>query len=130
MSLSIAVIDNDREFLKSVKKIYTKTGAYVKTYRYNGNVNGFNRTARKFDIIVVNYKLAGCNGANIVSCLLKSGFDGTIIIIADELDKRYENFQYYVTKSEVMEHPDHILHKEGDIVEQAVEASVLLQKVV
>jgi len=124
----IGVIDDDKGFLEETKKIYEGKDLFVDVFLYPDDIGSFYRMSSKFDLILVGSELGGFNGANVVRKLLSSDVGGTVIMVSDVINDNHRDFNYYVSKGELMGNPDCVLYKNKDIVEQAVEASVLLQK--
>lgn len=125
---NIGVIDDDTIFLENIKNNYSNRGLSITIFCYPDDLNYFYRVSKKFDVILIGHRLGGSNGANVFKKLLGNGIGGTIIVMSGTYDEHYRNFEYYVNKDEIVNNPNSILGKKSDIVEQAVEASVLLQK--
>jgi DNA-binding NtrC family response regulator len=125
---TIAVIDDDITFLQKIESNYSECGLSITVFRYPDELDYFYKASKKFDVILIGHRLGGSNGANVFKKLLAKGIDGTIIVMSNTYDEHYSNFEYYVSKDDILNNPDGILGKKNDIVEQAVEASVLLQK--
>ena len=124
----IGVIDDDEKFLAEIKKAYEDKNLSIDVFLYPNDLGSFYKLSVRFDLILVGSELGGFNGANVVRRLLSNGVEGTVIMVSDFINDNHRDFNYYVSKSEVMRNPEGVLYKDKDIVEQAVEASVLLQK--
>jgi len=124
----IGVIDDNMEFLEKIKKTYENRGLSVDIFLYPNDIGSFYRMSGKFDLMLVGSELGGFNGANVVRRLLSGDVGGTVVMISDVINDNHRDFNYYISKNELMGNPDSVLYKDKDIVEQAVEASVLLQK--
>lgn len=106
---SVALLDGDREWLRTAEKLLQQEGVEVKTYVYPQQHQEFLDEVGRHTHICIDHRLGGHNGANVVRNLLMGGVIATMIIISDaDSSDRYEKLDIFLTKSHFMENPSAI----------------------
>jgi DNA-binding NtrC family response regulator len=125
---SILIIDSDEDVLKRLAKVYDGIGLNVETFRYPEDIDYFVDKSSKCDFILVEQKLGGTNGANVAHNLMKDHrVSAKILIFSKSINENYRDFIFYRSESELLKNPHIIYDIEDNVIEQAVETSVLMQ---
>jgi len=123
---SIACIDDDESWLYYMNQIYKEMpDIQVNTYLYPDYYEDFIDDFMKYNILLIDHRLGGMNGANVVKRLFKSGYDGKMIIVSSFSTKFTGNFNLYMDKDDIVTDPRVIFRAKGSDVDQAVEAVML-----
>ena len=125
---SLAILDDDRAILELFAELYHLIGLEVQAFHFPKDMDDFWERASEFDFILLDHRLGGTNGANVASQLMNNrDVRARIFLFTGAFKFGYEDFKYYFNKSELLAHPSSIFEVEEDIVERAVETSVLKQ---
>jgi len=124
----LAILDDDRDITDVFSRIYCSIGLVSSSYVYPVDMSKFWDKAKEYDFILVDHMLGGTNGANVAANLLKNReVRAKIFIISAAFNQDYSSFKYYFKKSSLIDNPCAIFSVDDNIIDRAVETSVLRQ---
>ena len=128
MGKRIAVLDDDVDVADLFAARYRKLGLIADAYHYPMDMTRFWVEAMNYDIILLDHRLGGTNGANVAANLWKnSDVRAKVFIFTSLFHEEYRSFKYYFRKDALIEDPTLIFTVEESIIDRAVETSVLRQ---
>lgn len=125
----LGIIDDDQEVLDHFIKTYLDLGLSVYAFKYPERLDAFMSCCQTCDIILIDHRLGGSNGANVATKLAKDRkVKAQIFLFSDAVKPEYvDSFKFYFSRDDLYKNPKKILSVKKDFVEFAVEASVLMQ---
>lgn len=127
--IHIGVIDDDRDWLKTMQGLYViYPDVSLEIFTYPLDIDSFIKRAISLDFVLIDHLLGGTNGANVAKELMFYGMKGKIILISNIYDDKYTDFSSYVNKDEIIKDPRVIFNHQSDDITTAIEISVLRQK--
>lgn len=127
----IAILSKDKETSKEVKKSISSKlkRTRVDEYEYPKKAQDLIDTNDFYDIILIDHDLGDINGAFMVKKLMVTSLvTAKTFIFSKNYYDEYNDFKFYISYNELIEHPDYILNVEGTSVDRAVE-SVCLSRI-
>jgi DNA-binding response OmpR family regulator len=126
ITTKVAALDDDPMWLKYVEAKYSeRPKTKITTFLYPDSYQSFLDKANRYDILLVDHRLGGTNGANVVRNLFKEGYQGNMFVVTANHNPEYQNFSFYHSKSDIIENPELIFEVKGSKIDMAVESSVL-----
>jgi len=129
MNNKAAIIDDDKWFLSYAHHIFVKFGLEVDCYHAPHEYESFifNTKLDVYDAIMIDHNLGDMNGADLAKKLLSKSLKAKIILISGMMIKNYQGLDYYKEKLELLKDPTVIFKGDNNVINQAVEMSVLAQ---
>ena len=127
----VVALDVSKSWLDRLRRIVNgRDDLAVDTFVFPDDLEAFRRRAIDADVVLIDHKLGGENGASIAKDLLSQSIRGEVYVVTAKFEDHFADFSHYVDKWEVLIHPEQILEEppSSDIFEQAVETSILMQK--
>lgn len=127
---TVAIMDDDSEDLTLLENAFIKAGIKVATFHYPFDEERFNNECEKADVILLDHRLGGTNGANVANRLHKERKtqNKRVFIFTDAMREDLKGqLETYLTKDEILSNPRIVIERDTDIISMVVESNFLKQ---